>query len=503
MRKTATLILLFLISNMLFAQSTKQKLLIDKAFDRMVINDVTYAIFGESSPTNGIKLDLSKPEATISGVFKSKKIDWILIGFDFKGGITDKTFKIYEGLSNFNSAFEIRPNFHFIPDCNSAWFKTSELPIIKAKNKLVSKDSAATIDTFLIINSIYNQHFKNMPNLLFQEDIIKKSLEKIDTGNDTVRKKLLLYFIKQLNIKDIANLSIENSVDVLLNKIPIAEKDKNDLNVIETYNNSIVDLFEKYKAIAEVLADKSISQQILNAKKAWTKKSLKWFTVSPFIRTEGLNLYYTKLDNVDSLYFKKTNPFFYGISGSTNFLCEYPKLINYLKLGINILHSNNLATLTPFNYETRTTFFSYPNNVTEKIKTGTAYNQSDFKQNTLTQLSFEYYLLPLNNFLPGLYINGNLGLSSLYKLPDVEGRENDESIFSIEGGPVFNINSREKDKEKSILSISLYARFEDLSDNRRTSISTRIVEKDDDYLNRNLSFGIKVGVPITLPERNK
>ncbi len=144
---------------------------------------------------------------------------------------------------------------------------------------------------------------------------------------------------------------------------------------------------------------------------------------------------------------------------------------------------------------------SYGNSSTEKTKTGIAYNKSDVKSDFLGQLGAEYYLLPLKSFIPGLYLSTSLNVSSLYRLNNIVGRENDNLQISSEGGLVFNINSREKDKEKSILSLSMYVRFEDITDTKRTSKQDNKLESKDDYLKRNLSFGLKVGVPITLPQK--
>lgn len=179
------------------------------------------------------------------------------------------------------------------------------------------------------------------------------------------------------------------------------------------------------------------------------------------------------------------------------------KLVSYLKVGLNSSHSNNISTLNSYNYETRSPLYNYGNSVTEKSKTGTAYNNKDFRTDFLGQFLLEYYILPLKSFAPGFYISSSLNRSSLYRLKEIEDRENDNFQVSLEGGPVFNINSREKDKEKSLFSLCMYVRFEDLTDSKRTNISDGKTEAHSDFLKRNLSFGLKIGVPITLPERNK
>jgi hypothetical protein len=67
-------------------------------FDKMVVQDITYAIIGEATPVSGIKVDVSKPEAMISGAFTPKWID--VISFDFKVGSVDKNATIFKGFGN-------------------------------------------------------------------------------------------------------------------------------------------------------------------------------------------------------------------------------------------------------------------------------------------------------------------------------------------------------------------------------------------------------------------
>src|SRR5687768_14590427 len=115
----------------------------DSAFDRMVIRDITLAIVGENTPVTGVKIDVSKPEGTISGMFPLRKgtSQWIL-GFELKGGVTDKNFSFLKGFDNANSAYEFKPSIHFIPNWNSAAYgynphATLNKRIVLARNSIV------------------------------------------------------------------------------------------------------------------------------------------------------------------------------------------------------------------------------------------------------------------------------------------------------------------------------------------------------------------------------
>ena len=109
MKKTLTALLLCL----LFGSAVKaQDLLSNKAFDKLVIQDITYSIFGESTPVAGIEVDISKPEASLSGIIPLNKDKSLLLGLDFKGGITDKSFSLLKGYNTFNTAFEFKLSFY-------------------------------------------------------------------------------------------------------------------------------------------------------------------------------------------------------------------------------------------------------------------------------------------------------------------------------------------------------------------------------------------------------
>src|SRR5690606_27608630 len=117
-------------------------------------------------PVSGIKVDLAKPEATVSATFPSKKNPGILIGFDLKAGVTDKTFSIFKGLSDFNTAFELKPALHIIPSWNSAWYLPSQSLLAKAKNENVLTHFLVQQDTFYAAAIVYNKHLASFGQLI-------------------------------------------------------------------------------------------------------------------------------------------------------------------------------------------------------------------------------------------------------------------------------------------------------------------------------------------------
>lgn len=477
-----------------FGQNPSNDGILDnKCFDQMIIRDITYAIFGESTPTSGIKVDLSKPEATITGIFNPGKS--FLVGLEFKGEVVDQRFGILQGNSNWNSAFELKPSINWMPAWSSGMYLPSRKAIVKAQNQLLVDKSEMQNDTAKIMVLIYNKHLSNFPDAVDSKNIL--DLNTLTDNQLLILKSL----IKEHCRKTEGDINGKSSKE-LINLIPAVQTDSEGKIILSSYNNKIVSDYSKAKKVQNNLDSELITGQIKNAEDAWTLKRYYWFTFTPFVRTEKVNQFYQRYQDIDSNYFESKHEFFYGLGTYFNFLLVKPeKVATYLKMGMNLSHASNISNINSFNYVIHDSLYSYGDAVTEKNKTGSAYNHSEYKTDFLGQIFLEGYILPLRSFVPGFYIATSLNCSGMYRLTGIAGREKDYVQFSLEGGPVFNINSKEKDQEKSILSVSVYCRFVDLTDKKRTTISTGQIETNSDYLKRNLSFGLKVGIPITLPKR--
>lgn len=469
---------------------TVPKLLPNEAFNKMVIQDITYAILGESSPVSGVKIDITKPEGSISGIIRPRKDGAVFINLELKGGVSNSRFSIFKGQNNFNTNFEVKPSIHIIPKWNSAKYRKYNEPILTAKNDLIELNTGKIKDSCLVATIIYNRHLKKFPDLIENQPIPQ---------SPSIRQtSILKNFVKKI-LKDDSLQFNGLTFNDILDLIPEAD----DTRMSDTYIDDVVELHKKYSKKEEEIKSEEISKQIKNVSEAWTKKNYFWLSISPFGRTEKINEYFTKDNEKDSHYFKSDYPFFYGIDIKFNhYMLWTEKVVFYYNIGFGLSHSNNLSTLKSFNYETNSPLFSYGNKVTTKTETGTAYNHTEIKSGSLTQILGELYLLPIKSMFPGLYISSSINSSNLYNLSNVVGRENDKTLIPMEGGLVFNINSREKGKEKNLLSISTYLRFEDLTDKKRESKTTGDIETKSDFLKRNRSIGIKVGIPITLPKKS-
>jgi hypothetical protein len=194
MKSVFTLALVAL-SFMAFGQN-KKRVLEPQAFDKMIVRDITYAIVGEQTPTSGVKLDISKPEATVSGVFERKDKLVALIGFDFKGGITDRNFSIFKGFNSFNTAFEARTSFHIIPAVSSASYGTSSEAaarryVIGLNNTLLQQKVDLFRDTFYVAALIRRQHL----GMLY---IGKSEADILPTTLNDGQKRIFLFFGRKL-----------------------------------------------------------------------------------------------------------------------------------------------------------------------------------------------------------------------------------------------------------------------------------------------------------------
>jgi hypothetical protein len=161
--KTIQILAIVLLSSL--AQAVRaQKIIESQAFDKMIRNDIAYAISGGSTPITGIKLDISKPEGTLSGMFpiKDKKLLFDLVSFEFKGGVTDKSFSLLKGNFVANSAFEFKPSFHFFFWGSAPYGKGSEnkdkVAIVKVKNIQSKAELDRVLDTAYVVTLLYNHH---------------------------------------------------------------------------------------------------------------------------------------------------------------------------------------------------------------------------------------------------------------------------------------------------------------------------------------------------------
>lgn len=488
----------------------------DSLFNKIILQDISYAITGEAIPISGLKIDISKPEGVISGAFPIKNFGILKnISFDIKGGVTDKNFNFLKGFKNVSSAIELRPSFHLIPEWSSGKYgyppkSTQNKLLVIANNHVVDQEYSHIKDSLDVIKLLKDYHTEPLTMIKSASQKEREDQEKLHPVvpldlsilNDTAKRKIAIYFVNKICKEHQPVLGENASINQILNSVGKIKVDSNamDKGYLIGYKQDIHAYYKVYSNRYSYEMKNKL--KIQNASDLWTKKSYYWFTLSPFVRGEGINAYHNKYEGQDSLYFKSKNSWYYGGTAIFNLYHLYPKKIAYLlRISASLSHSNNLAALKPFSYETTTPMFQSGATVTQKTSSGTAYAFDEINYGFLKSASVDYYFLPLKTFIPGAYISANFNNSKLYNLPDYVGRENDTWLVGAEGGLIFNINNRESGKEKNILSILAYIRHEDLTDKRRTSIKTGIEEDLSDLNKRNVIIGLKVGIPINLPQR--
>ncbi|MNI01212.1 hypothetical protein D3C73_540460 [compost metagenome] len=477
----------------------------------MIIKEISYAITGEALPVSGLKVDVSKPEGVISGAFPVKNMwIWRNFSFDIKGGVTDKNFNFLKGFKNISSAIEARPSFHLVPAWSSGKYgylpeATHNKLLVLANNSVVDQAYICLKDTLDVINLLKEYHTAPLKNIKSrsQQASIDQYSTPIDLAilNDSGNKKIAIHFVNKISNGTEPPLADNATVDQIMKRLGQLEVDSNAIGTgyLSNYKPDIYKYYKLYHGRNSHEVKNKL--KIENALDIWTKKSYYWFTLSPFIRAEGINAYHNKYKDQDSLYFKSENSWYYGGTLLFNQYYLFPKRFAHLiRTSITLSHSNNLATLKPFNYETSTPLYQAGNSITQRTSSGSAYSFDQLKSGFLKSFSAEYYFLPLKTLIPGGYVSANVNNSKLYNLSDYVGRENDSWLIGAEGGLIFNINSREAGKEKNIFSILTYIRHEDITDKRRTPIKTGVEESAEDYNKRNWSIGIKVGIPINLPQ---
>lgn len=462
-------------------------------FSKMIVRDITYAITGEATPASGIKVDLSKPEGTITGTFPTPRHKYLdLFGFEFKGGVTDKNFSLLKGFKTFNTAGELKLLFHYIPYSNSAFYLPGQVPILVSKLKLLEDKQTAVKDSFYAIATIFNRYISTNFADAKEKD---ESLPEPERLNPYV----LMYFLSRHVYG--ATMSDAQNATQWLTCVQTALP-AND-GSISNYLPLLFADYEKYKKLAQTIGEEVDKAAISNAAPVYTSKHYRWWTLAPLVRGEKTNEFRKKFENRDSLYFAPNSYLSYGLTLYYNRYWLGRNYAHYLRPGISLRHTNNLAALSLANFETRSPLMTNGSQVTQKVKTGGYYNYDDINSGSAIDVTMDYYFLPLQTFYPGFYLSMNAQSSTLYRLQNVAGRQTDNFRLSLETGLVFNITSREKDKERNLLSILTYFRHEDLTDKLRTDIPTGITETKQAFLDRNISFGFRVGIPINLPQRSQ
>jgi len=180
----------------------------------------------------------------------------------------------------------------------------------------------------------------------------------------------------------------------------------------------------------------------------------------------------------------------------SNYHLNKSRNARYFVVGAALNYSNNVEGLTPVFYENRKSLDS--TSQIFEINSGSAFKSTNFKETLVYELFGEYYKFNLKN-LPGYFVSTRLKLGKINNLNMISDRQDDGVSVRVECGIIYNVENKEK-KNGPLFAITLFTRFEDITDGRRTSIASAEIESNEDFLKRNLGFGLRVGIPINLPK---
>ena len=236
-------------------------------FNKMVVRDITFAIVGEATPTSGVKVDVSKPEAIISLLNVPPDKIWKipsglipdLVTFDFKGGIVAQNFNIFRGGGNFGTAFEAKPSLHYIPAASRLKFGTCDVAkpaalLIKAKNQLVQDGVSALRDSLAALEAIRQYYLDTVA--------LTKAERQKSVSLSSPQKLLVRYFISKFLKVDALRALPPDTVSLFCplkkaeyvnpqNGVPLIKND--------SYLSEIDDTYKKYVKSEETI-DKDIQQ---------------------------------------------------------------------------------------------------------------------------------------------------------------------------------------------------------------------------------------------------
>lgn len=468
------------------------------AFDRMVTQGVTYAITGENVPTSGVKVDVTKATSTLSGFIDNDYGPDILV--DIGVGVTEGAAALFDSRENLHSDFSATVGFVFTPKKSKARMYPVAANIIRtSRQKYKTHLYTNKTDSLLVVLLILNGHKLKLddgsvfnPESYLNEQLAenKKAKEAVQyirsvmqqekrisangfTPEDTIalsatQKQLLReltkrYFSTDINTKVLLNLytalpNVRGRSDLMLS------------DLISTMNSIISG------------RDQNINYQIKLADKYWTVKSLKWYTVLPFVRRQGLSLH--ELNALDR---QDTSSFTFGLGARFNQIIHWKKGVFYWKIGADAFRANNLTDFTKVKFLQQDSITSNGGKYLYSEKEGSSYTGAVLDHDFGFGISVEAYLFySRKNFIPGLYFKSDFIHSNVLK---------NNKTASIEFGFPFNINS--PDKSKSVVSIVPYMRFPYLYKPADDPEITDEIESDD------YQIGLRIGLPVSIASKPK
>jgi len=307
------LLLFFAFTSLIIYCQTDDLPMNSSDFNAQIQTDIEYAIFGESNAFSGIKVDLVKPEASVSGVFKKKDWEWSLFGLELSGKVKNNEFSLFKGFRDAGSAFSLKGSLHraaFRCQNNSRGFLNQDKLIYEAEIARLNKLINAKQDSFCVAMKIFNLYISN-------EDKFKQyevPISNYCSMNSFRNSQLLVHFVNKIITGKRDKVDTSMSITKIVDAIEFLILDDSGKITEETYYPVLFSLYEEYKDFDISDLEPQIEKtNIETADKYWKSKNYNWWSFTPSITVENVNQLYSQTTSTgDSTFAKKDNEIYYG-----------------------------------------------------------------------------------------------------------------------------------------------------------------------------------------------
>lgn len=490
MKKVFFLVFFVLSINNLFSQKDyppklyANQLVKPKTFNKLIRDDLSFLIIGESNPKQGLELEFDDDKSiitaggyistsknfltTIEGEFTSN--DGGIYFFDNEGGaktakFTLNIYKSFFGKRSFGKVEKIGN-----PDKN----QNDSIQRAFLKNYFFEKDTIKGIkDNYLILQEIMNEY--KLPTK--KENIIYSG-----KNGDVAPTKVEINKVKEKYLKK------PKSKDKSLETIDVQKSIKKD-ETVRTWTISknikafkLLEDYEKAKVLYDKMYDSIMKKEIEFAKPLWSKKSFWYFGFSPSYARENITLYNAESTQEFEKRFDEKKGDLFGIQLQMNWFKQTKKGKYFLaRFLTNWGRGSNLSSFEKNTFGISTPsgepIGSSPILLTESKEGYTS--EDPYNYGFLQSYQLEVFGSLTKHF--GLFTS--LGYNKL-GFDENNGLEDIEKLPFRAGG---FINLTSKEETKTILVLQVFADRSNL--------------ESDPTLTNDWRFGFKIGLPVNIGKK--
>lgn len=441
-------------------RNDNSKIMSSEAFNRLIRSDISYAVLGDKSPTQGVKIDVTDPKLCITASIFSRRKHFL--SSDFEGKINDGKFTLFEK-NKFNSIFSLGFNYCIILNKNAYRWTANKAEKELAMLRVAEERKGKKTNT---------KEKEYMQMLILAKTAINPKDSTLISGRQSDAKGI---FEEEEEINHAEALALSAKyfkIDPAINNFyAFLAKVKNDT----TLACNLAKLLDDYRGIdkqnnksEEALLDFEIDMM----KGFWRSKKLYWFSLYSNISYQKYMTYNSSFANLQANHVATGNI----LLGHFNAHVLAPDFALYFKTGGGLAIGNNLSDFKRRDYTKIDTLESLPGSIYIEETKGVAYFTAGETIKFFPQLKLdaEFYFMPSRkgSFMPGIFMKMGCNLGKTLQMP-------------AEIGLLFNVQSKVKDR--NFFSILPFIGFDNLLD----------IDSDTAYNGiKNWKFSIKVGLPI-------